>query len=153
LRVARALHTGDDMKRVLPALLLCLSACGEAIEHPHQLLSSGSRATTFTLHVTNQSFALDVVDIAVELDGRPAVRGDFEVGSQHTIHTFRFALEPGQHRLRAFTRRGGASLAETFTIDGEAHGALLFWYSPNAVGEPRTAYLSFGSSSEPITFE
>ena len=71
----------------LSLLLLAAAACG--IEAPHQLLPA-TDTPNLTLYISNQSFAIDPVDIKVNIDGKPAVRGDFEVGSQHSWHEFRF---------------------------------------------------------------
>jgi hypothetical protein len=49
---------------------------------------------TFTVYVSNQSFARPTVDIALTLDGTLRVVQDFEVKGQHNWIPFTFDLAP-----------------------------------------------------------
>lgn len=122
-----AIAPGARMRIVL--FLAALTACGRR-EEPTQLLPHVD--DSFTLFVSNQSFALDPVDIAIELDGRPAVTGDFAVEGQHTWIRFDFGLTAGVHRIVATTADvNDVVLDQTFDMTARKYGVVMFWYYPD----------------------
>jgi hypothetical protein len=73
-----------------------LSACTElAVDGPMVPEAEGGN---FILYVSNQSFALDPVDIKVYIDGFLVVNRDFYVKGQHNWIRFQFQLGGGTHR-------------------------------------------------------
>lgn len=110
-------------------LLVALAACGRR-EDPTQHFPRVDNS--FTLYVSNQSFALDPVDIAIEIDGKTAVTGDFLVEGQHTWIQFDFALTPGTHRIVATTADvNDVVLDKTFEMTARKYGVVMFWYYPD----------------------
>ena len=142
----------------LAPLALLAPACTTALtpppDPPQQHLPRPG-APTFTLYVSNQSFDLPLVDLAIELDRRLAVTGDFPVEGQHTWIPFDFDLAPGAHQLRVGSRAGGAMLDQTFDFDMDARrwGVLSFWYYASGSPEPTPQQLSFQVLDEPPAFE
>lgn len=135
---------------VLVLASLALAACSVEVTEPRQL-PQRVEGGNFTLYVSNQSFAIDPVDIDVYLDDTLVVVGDFEVGSQHSWYEFDFALTPGAHTLRAVTRAGKAELEETFEIEAKRYGVLDFWYYPDGETTPRQ--FSFDLYDQPPSFD
>lgn len=80
------------------------------------------------LYVSNQSFAVDPVDVDVFVDGVKLVTGDFLVGNQHTFVRFDFQAATTKHTLRAVTQKGGVERTEP--VDVPASGrwvVVMFW--------------------------
>jgi serpin B len=106
----------------------------------------------FTLYVSNQSFAVDPVDIKVYIDGKVATDQNFDVGTgkrrQHNWQTFQFQLADGAHRLRVESKKGQASLEEQFEVKGKRWAILNYWSSPDT---PKK--FSFTVSDNPIYFQ
>ena len=104
----------------------------------------------FVLYVSDQSFALDRVDITIRIDGRVAVADEFTVGNEHNWHEYRFRLPPGLHRLSAVSRDGRARLEGSFRIKDRLYGVVDYWYSPGNPGGERK--LTFQHSSARFSF-
>src|SRR5689334_21849597 len=103
---------------------------------------------SFTLFVSNQSFALDPWDIMIDLDDQLAVTGDFEVGSQHTWLQFDIGLTPGTHRIRVRTADlVEVALENTFEMDDRKYGTVMFSYTPGSSSDP-AARFSWSVSDE-----
>lgn len=102
-----------------------------------------------TLHVTNQSFEDDPVDITVTIDGSVVVDNSFFVGSQHTWVTFDLALSPGEHELEARSNTG-ASMIRTvvLTDDGQRWALLSYMY-----GGGSSRDFSFRIADEPMNID
>ena len=111
-------------------------------------------ADSFSLFVSNQSFALDPVDIRVELDNSLAVTGDFEVEGQHTWVRFDMGLAAGTHRVRVTTRDvADVVLDETFVMDDRKYGVINFWYYPSGSPEPTPPQFSWQITDEAPAFD
>jgi hypothetical protein len=83
----------------------------------------------FILNVSNQSFAIDPVDIKIYIDDTLAVNQEFEVKDQHNYWRFRFDISNGEHVLLAKSIKGDAILEQSFSITDSAHWAYLdYWY-------------------------
>jgi len=132
-------------------LLLVLIACGSP--QPPRAVRPVVAEGDFTLYVSNQSFAIDPVDIDVLLDGALAITGDFEVGSQHSWHEFRFQLGLGEHDLRAHSQRGQAELSRKVPISGRHWAVINYWYYPPTHYDPTPRQFSFLLSDQPLSFD
>jgi hypothetical protein len=127
------------MRTVTNLVLLALAGllfagCGDT---PLKAVTSSLENTNgnFQLFVSNQSFAINPVDIAVSIDGTPVLQKYFDVGNQHSFYRFVFELPPGQHRITAKSSKGNATLDRSFTVEGKQSGTLFFWYYPKGDGD------------------
>jgi hypothetical protein len=118
-------------------------------------LSAAAEDRNVTLLVSNQSFAVDPVDIEISVDGEVVVRETFEVVGgqqppQHNWREYHLRLEPGTHSLVA-TANDGAELETTFVVAGNHTLAVAHWAheSPADEGEPR-GYFTLESQPRPI---
>jgi serpin B len=115
------------------------------------------KSGNFTLHVSNQSFAIDPVDIKVYVDGKLAIDQKFEVGTgkrrQHNWQTFQFQLSDGRHRLRVESKKGQASLEEQFEVKGKRWVVLDYWFGGREDSQAAQKKFTFHVSDEPIYFE
>jgi hypothetical protein len=133
-------------------VFVAAAGCSESRSLPEQHLPKAD--DSFTLFVSNQSFALDPVDIRVELDGQLAVTGDFEVGSQHTFVRFDMPLAAGTHDIRVTTADvADVVLDETFVMDDRKFATLMFWYYPPGTTEPTPPRFSWRVSDEQPGFD
>lgn len=103
--------------------------------------------SNFALHVSNQSFAIDPVDIKIFIDGKVAVDKDFSVGSQHTYISYRFLLSNGVHKIKIESQKGSAVYENSFNITDAHRGIVEYWYYPEKGNNPPTSkhfIFSFG---------
>ena len=107
----------------------------------------------FTLHVSNQSFAITPVDIKVEIDGHVVVSKKFKVGNQHNWKTFKLALKPGMHHLYVSSIKGQAELSRNIQVTGEHWAVIDYWYYPDTHYNPTPKKFSFDIHDEPVHFE
>lgn len=82
--------------------------------------------SNLTLTVSNQSFEISPVDIAVKIDGIEVIDENFEVGSQHNFHEYEFQLEKGVHTIRVSSVQGNAQVEQEFELDEEKWGYLFY---------------------------
>jgi hypothetical protein len=119
----------------------------------HRQLVPAPSDSNFVLYVSNQSFEIDPVDIAVEIDGKRVVEGDFLVEGQHSWHVFKFQLEPGQHTLRVVTDVGESEHVVTIETGEETrYGVLNFWFYGPSHYEPYGPGFSFDAYDVEPTF-
>jgi hypothetical protein len=111
-------------------------------------------AGTFTLYVSNQSFAISPVDITVTIDGEVVVREYFDVGNQHGWKQFTLDLADGTHTLEVKSDRGAASLSKTFDVSGPRWAVIDYWYYPDSQhgAGPTPRSFSFEIQDTPIAF-
>jgi len=119
------------------------------------------------LTVSNQSFAVNPVDIRVTIDGEVAVDEAFEVGegqpAGHGWKQFRLRLGAGAHRLRAVSGRGEAELDVEFEVvaddavgdddrqaSGKHYALLMYWCS--SAPEDDDARFTLQLADQPISF-
>jgi len=106
----------------------------------------------FVLTVSNQSFAIDPVDIKIYIDGKLALDQEFDVGTgirrQHNWQMFQFQLPDGIHKFRAESIRGQVSLEKQFEIKGKRWAVLDYWFYPDTHDEPIAKHFSFGVSDK-----
>ena len=107
----------------------------------------------FTLHVSNQSFAITPVDIRIQIDGQTVVNGDFDVENQHNWKTFKLALAPGKHVLFVSSTKGEAELVKEFQVEGEQWAVIDFWYYPESHYSPTPRKFSFHLQNTPVYFQ
>lgn len=104
------------------------------------------------LYVSNQSIALDRVDVVVEVDGKPVVDQSFDVGDQHDWKQFGLRLSPGRHELVARSAKGEATLRMPFTVKGDHWVAVSYWYNTKTQGTPTPKQFQFTIQDTPIGF-
>jgi hypothetical protein len=107
----------------------------------------------FVLAISNQSFANSPVDVRVEIDGELVVSDYFKVGSQHTWAGFRLSLSKGKHRIRIWSEKGGAELAEEFEFKNHDLGVIEYWYYPESHYSPTSRHFSFRTQKSPLIIE
>lgn len=110
-----------------------------------------------TLHVSNQSFADDPVEIVVTIDGTEVVRDTFFVESQHNWITFELAVAPGRHEL-SMTSSTGVRQTATLEMPADAHrwAVVDYWYYPPDPDQPGSGTtprsFTFSVDDEPMYF-
>jgi len=100
------------------------------------------------LYVSNQSFDIDPVDIAVSIDDVQLICQDFYVEGQHNWVLFELGLDPGHHQITATGSHGTTSLREEFDLEAERWAVLDFWHHPDEGPEE----FSFSIHDGPIGF-
>jgi hypothetical protein len=105
----------------------------------------------FTLFVSNQSFAIDPVDVRVEIDGELAVSDYFRVGTQHTYVPFQLSLPEGKHHIRIWSTKGGTQLEKEFDIKDQYVGVVTYWYYPRSHYSPTPRRFEFRTQNGPLT--
>jgi hypothetical protein len=110
----------------------------------------GVAEATLFVYVSNQSFAVDPVDIAISLDDEQLVAEDFLVGSQHSWKTFEFPAKPGAHEIGASSQRGGADAGMSLDlVPGANYVVVSFWNDGSASGSE----FSITTHAEPPAFD
>jgi len=108
---------------------------------------------TFTLIVSNQSYAISQVDIRVEIDGELVVSDDFKVAGQHSFIPFKLNLPEGKHHIRIWSEKGSAELAADFEVDKNIDtGLVTYWYYPESHRNPTPRSFNFRASKGPLKF-
>lgn len=114
----------------------------------------------FILYVSNQSGAVDPVDIKIFIDGEVAVEQDFHQAGGHNWQKFQFSLSQGNHAIYAMSIKGEAKLEKEFEIKDKHWVVVDYGYSPlskpcssNYCGELTPRHFSFYMRDEPIYFE
>ena len=137
---------------VLNVILLLLPSCKDKPLPPPEsklLDPNGS----FTLYVSNQSFAISQVDIQVEIDGEVVVREYFDVADQHNWKAFKLSLSAGQHLLKASSVKGNADLSREFYVTDEHWAVVGYWYYPKSHYNPTPKKFTFNIQDTPILFQ
>jgi hypothetical protein len=107
----------------------------------------------FTLHVSNQSFAIDPVDIKIYIDNKLAVNQEFTVETQHNWLSFKFKLEPGKHYIKAVSQTGEAVMEKEFEVKDKHWVVIDYWYYPKEQYREETKkHFSWMMQDEPIGF-
>lgn len=131
------------------AITSCMSAAAGCEPNASRDLSSSTDAVTFHLWVSNQSFDIDPVDIAVFIDDRQVVCDSFDVEGQHNWILFDVELDPGTHTLRALGHDGQIELTETIDVSEERWAVLEFWFYP----EEEPERFTFSIHDRPVGFD
>jgi hypothetical protein len=109
-------------------------------------------AGKFVLYVSNQTNAIDPVDITVWIDGKCVVRDDFEYINEHNWLTFRLRLQDGDHELVAESEKGNATLGRSFTTSGSHWAVLNYTYHPD-LRTPVPRQFTFLLQDKPMLFQ
>lgn len=112
-------------------------------------LSTSDDPVTLHFWISNQSFDIDPVDIAVYIDDQQVVCDSFVVGDQHNWILFDVQLDPGTHELRAIGHDGQVDLIETIDVPDERWAVLDFWFYP----EEEPEHFTFRIQDQPIGFD
>ncbi len=88
----------------------------------------------FILYVSNQSFALDPVDVKIYIDNVLAVNQYFYVKEQHTWVSFHFQLGSGLHTIRAMSILGSSDQKASFMLPDYPWCVADFWFYPVMTG-------------------
>lgn len=104
----------------------------------------------FILYVSNQSFAISPVDIAIYINGNKAISSEFEVRNQHNWVKHIFSLQTGKHKLKIVSQKGEAILEKEIEVKGKHWVAIDYWYYPKKDGKK---HFSFLIQDKPIYFE
>jgi len=135
---------------IVATVMMVLVGCGDP-----KLPTASSKLLTpnggFTLFVSNQSFAIDPVDVRVEIDGELVVSDYFRVGTQHTFVPFKLSLSVGKHRIHIWSTKGGAQLMEEFEIKDQYVGVVTYWYYPRSHYSPTPRKFKFRTQNGPLT--
>jgi len=125
----------------IPSLILFCSVILLTPVFPFNAQTNGDSSRTanvdsldFHLYVSNQSFALDTVDITVYIDDHLVLKRDFYVEIQHTWINFHYRLSNGQHTLRAVSIKGSSSVEKDFIFPKTCWAVVEFWYYPTLTG-------------------
>jgi hypothetical protein len=104
----------------------------------------------FVLYVTNQSFAVDPVDVRVYIDGQRAVDQKFASLAGHNFVRFEFQIEEGKHTLRMASSHVSDVQSADFVISSTPYAVVEFWSSQSttfeAGGDPPHFMVHFFSS-------
>jgi hypothetical protein len=107
----------------------------------------------FTLFVSNQSCAIDPVDVRVEIDGELVVSDYFHVGTQHHFVPCRLSLPQGKHRVRIWSAKGDADLSTEFELKDHDVGVVTYWYYPESHYNPTPRKFDFSTQKGPLMID
>lgn len=127
----------------------CASASADCEPDVSRELFTSTDPVTLHLWVSNQSFDIDPVDIAVYIDGQQVVCDSFDVEGQHNWILFDVELDPGTHTLRALGNDGETELTETIDVPDERWAVLDFWFYP----EEEPERFTFSIHDRPVGFD
>ena len=108
---------------------------------------------TFTLFVSNQSFAISPVDVSVEIDGELVISDYFAVGTQHSFRPFRLSLAKGKHKIKISSQQGKVELSTGFDLADQDVGVITFWYYPKSHYEPTPRHFDFEIQKGPLLID
>ena len=116
---------------------------------PTRDLSTAADPVTLHLWVSNQSFEIDPVDIAVYIDDQQIVCDSFYVEGQHNWILFDVLLDAGRHELKAIGHDGQVELTEIVEVPAERWAVLDFWFYLD--DEPE--HFTFTIHDQPVGFD
>lgn len=114
----------------------------------------------FILYVSNQSFAINPVDIQVFVDNKKVIDRTFDVVGkkgvgQHNWIPFHFKASAGRYSLQVKSKKGKAVLDAAFKITDKHWAVIDYWNYPKVTGGagPTPPKFSFNIQNKPIGFE
>lgn len=147
-RTVRHSPTGGWLGLVA-TVLLTLGGCGDPeLPKPSSKLLDPNGA--FTLFVSNQSFAINPVDVRVEIDGELVISDYFPVGTQHTFIPFKLSLAEGKHRIRVWSEKGDAEKVAEFEVKDHDVGVVTYWYYPKSHYNATPRKFEFSTQKGPL---
>lgn len=141
---------------VLFALVMSVGLLGCSSDAPRIVPANEVDQANFVLHVSNQSLALEKVDLQIKMDGKILVDEEFHVGVgvslAHNWKTFYLNVADGSHQLEVVSKLGDARLKHSFEKKGKRWAVVDYWYKPAAEGSGQPKKITIGIQEEPITF-
>ena len=137
---------------IVATVLLTIIGC-EELELPAANSKLIDPNGGFTLFVSNQSFAIDPVDILVEIDGELVVSDYFHVGTQHSFVPFTLSLSAGTHRVHIWSEKGDAEMRIQFELVEHDVGVVTYWYYPKSHYNPTRRQFNFRTQKGPLMIE
>ena len=141
-----------DYNYVLVMFVLLSMGCNDPT-HPQATSSLLDPKGAFTLYVSNQSFAVNPVDVHVEIDGEIVVRDYFWVETQHTFVPFQMNLAQGPHKIRIWSEKEAVKLTKKFDLKDHDIGIVQFWYYDDSHYDPTPRSFSFSTQKGPLIIE
>ena len=140
------------IRNAILAALLVLTGCADPeLPEPNSRLLNANGG--FFLSITNQSFAIDPVDVRVEIDGELVVSDYFHVGDQHRYVSSRLSLPPGKHRIRIWSAKGEAELSTEFELKDHDSGVVAYSYDPKPHDKPTPRKFEFRTQKGPLMID
>jgi len=117
--------------------------------------SGASGSAALILYVSNQSFAINPVEIKVFIDGRKVIDDKFKIRYQRNWRKYQFELAKGTHHLRIEATNGDATWEESLDITRKQWGVINYWCQPKDAESLATAVkkITFDLKSEPFYFD
>lgn len=115
---------------VLLAVGIVLQPCRgmpELVQGSGRILCDSGNLSLF---VTNQSPAVDPVDIFVQIDDDTILHEYFEVADQHHYKKFSICINTGPHAFHVRSHTGRARLDTTLHVDSSTGAVLSYVYYP-----------------------
>lgn len=133
------------------------SGSAEAGCHNPKLTTASSRLLdpngNFTLYVSNQSFAIDPVDVRIHLDGELVVSDYFHVEDQHTFVPFKLSVAKGKHHIKVWSDKGDAEIERDFELADQDIAVVMYWYYPKSHYNPTARQLHLEIRKGPLMIE
>jgi len=110
------------------------SSCRPKRTRKNNVILPQNEKGNLSIHVSNQSYDINTVDINVLIDDKIAIHDDFDVKGnqtpQHNWQQYRFQLENGEHKIIISSLKGNAKFENTFEISGSHVVIIAYWYDP-----------------------
>jgi hypothetical protein len=103
-----------------------------------------------TLYVSNQSFAVDPVDIRVEIDNELVVSEYFRVETQHSFEPFKLSLPQGKHIIHVWSIKGQADMQTEFEMLDNDVAVITYWYNPKSKNNSYPRHFGFKIQKSPL---
>ena len=107
----------------------------------------------FTLFVSNQSFAIDRVDVRIQLDGELVICDYFHVGDQHAFYPFTLSLAKGKHHIKVWSVKGNAQIEKDFELTDQDIAVITYWYYPKSHYQPTDRKFGFETRKGPLMIQ
>ena len=82
------------------------------------------------ISVSNQSLALQTVNVEVKLDGRQVFSRELRTGTQHTWEQLTLSVAAGAHAVEVTESQTGATREHQFNVAGELNLIITFQSPP-----------------------
>lgn len=137
-------------------LLMSFSLLGCSSGAPKVVPVTEVEKANFVLHVSNQSLALEKVDLQIRIDGKILVDEEFHVGEgeslAHNWKTFYLDVADGSHKLEVVSKQGGAKLEHSFEKKGKRWAVVDYWFRPARDGRGEPKKITIQIQEKPISF-
>lgn len=82
------------------------------------------------LVVSNQSFAIDPIDLIVIIDSDTIVYDTLYVNNQHNWKVHKLNLSKGKHSIKAKSLNGGYEITDSFFLFYKKYIYIDYWFYP-----------------------